>query len=178
MAPRCPKMRVGSRLGLHFYSFWALSGPQDGQDRRREPQVGTKMGQVGRKITNLRPHLDHFSVSWRWFFEKRPRCENEQPSISFDGFLKVRGASGGSWRLSWEGFGSYVGRCWLQDGVFQAILGYVMASWSQDEPTGAQKSESSRICGGRLEPRTGGTTQSWEVVRVLALGGSRDLLRT
>ena len=47
--------------------------------------------------------------------------------------------------MSWEGFGSYVGRCWLQDGVFQAILGYVMASWSQDEPTGAQESDSSRI---------------------------------
>ena len=70
--------------------------------------------------------------------------------------------------LSWEGFGSYVGRCWLQDGVFQAILGYVMASWSQDEPTRAQESESSRIWGGRLEPRTGVNTQKWEVIRVVA----------
>ena len=116
MAPRCPKMRVGSRLELHFYSFWALSGPQDGQDRRREPQVGIKMGQVGLTIV---------SVSWWWLFEKRPRCENEQPSFSFDGFLKVRGASGGSWRLSWEGFGSYVGRSSLQGSVFLAILGDV-----------------------------------------------------
>ena len=39
-------------------------------------------------------------------------------------------------RGSWEGFGSSVGRCWLQVGVFLDILGDVVASWCQD---GAQE---------------------------------------
>jgi len=131
------------------------------------------MGQVGLKIASLRPHLCHFVYILTWFFNKRPKWKNEQPSISFGGFFKVRGASGRSQKLSWEGFGSYVGRCWLQSGLFQAILGYVMASWSQDEPTEAQESESSRILGGQLEPRTGGTTQKSTVARFSPRGGSR-----
>ena len=32
-------------------------------------------------------------------------------------------SSGGSWRLSWEGFGGYVGRCWLQEDGFRWFLG-------------------------------------------------------
>ena len=31
--------------------------------------------------------------------------------------------SGGSWRLSWEGVGRHVGRCWFEDGIFWNILG-------------------------------------------------------
>ena len=171
MAPRCTKMRFGSRLGLHFHSFWALHGPQDEprqrQDRRREPQVGTKMGQLGRKTANLTPRLDHFSVSWGWPFKKGRGVKTNNPLS----VLMVFEVWGCLWRVLeviLGGFRSYVGRCWLQDGVFQAILGYVMASWSQDELTGAQESESSRIWGGRLESRTGGTTQKWTVAVLLA----------
>ena len=54
--------------------------------------------------------------------EKWLKCKNDQLLITFSGFLGVGASSGGSWRLSWEGFGSYVGRCWLQDGVFFATL--------------------------------------------------------
>ena len=39
-------------------------------------------------------------------------------SFTLVSFLKVGASSGRSWRLSWEGFGGYVGRCWLQDHVF------------------------------------------------------------
>ena len=53
-------------------------------------------------------------------------------------------SSGGFWRLSWEGFGSYVGRCWLQAGVFLAILGDVWISWRQDWRTRAQDAADER----------------------------------
>ena len=62
------------------------------------------------------------------------KTNNSTPFLVF--FSGVGASSGGSWRLSWEGFGSYVGRCWLQDGVFLDILGDVVASWCQD---GAQE---------------------------------------
>ena len=64
--------------------------------------------------------------------EKWPKFKNDQPSFTLGGFLGVGASSGGSSRLSWEGSGSYVGRCWLQDGVFLTILGDVVASWCQD----------------------------------------------
>ena len=54
------------------------------------------------------------------------------------------GTSGGSWRLSWERFGGYVGRWWLQDGVVLAILGDVWTSWRQGWRTRAQDAASER----------------------------------
>ena len=45
--------------------------------------------------------------------------------------MGVGASSGRSWRLSWEGFGSYVGRCWLQDGGSLATLGDYWTSWRQ-----------------------------------------------
>ena len=66
---------------------------------------------------------EHFWSPFSRSLEKWPKCKNDQHSITFGGFLGVGASSGGFWRLSWEGFGSYVGRCWLQDGVFFGYLG-------------------------------------------------------
>ena len=129
---------------------------------------GFKMGQVGRKIANLRPHLDHFFCILVVAFRKKAEVWKRTTLHQFWWFFE---GSGCRWRVLevvLEGLGSYVGQCWLQDSGFQAILGYVMASWSQDEPTGAQESESSRILGGRLEPRTGGNPQRWDFASGLA----------
>ena len=90
---------------------------------------------------------DEPGLSWEHYWslfsrslEKWPKCENDELSLSlsfnFGGFLGVGASSGGSWRLSWEGFGSYVGRCWLQHDVFLDIFDDVVASWCQD---GAQE---------------------------------------
>ena len=95
--------------------------------------------------------------------EKWLKCKNDQHSITFGGFLGVGASSGGSWRLSWEGFGGYVGRCWLQDGVFLAILGDVWTSWRQGWRTRAQDAAAERkscifgsLEGGGPDAGTGG----------------------
>ena len=83
-------------------------------------------------------YFDNFWWSWQRSLEKWPKCKNEQHYGTFASFLGVGASSGGSWRLPWEHFGGYVGRCWLQDGVFLAILGDVWTSWRQDWRTRAQ----------------------------------------
>ena len=106
-------------------------------------QLAPKMGHDSAKMTMLASVWELLKGSWEHFWspisrslEKWLKCKNDQYSITFGGFLGVGASSGGSWRLSWEGFGSYVGRCWLQDVVFWDILGDVVASWCQD---GAQE---------------------------------------
>ena len=75
--------------------------------------------------------------------EKWPKC-NEQHCGTLGGFLGVGASSGGSWRLSWERFGGYVGRWWLRDVVFLAILGDVWTSWRQGWRTRAQDAADDR----------------------------------
>ena len=128
---------------------------------RRWAQDGRKMGQVGSK---LRPRwammaprwpswssLGAFGGSWEHFWllflrslEKLPKCKNDQLYSTFATILGVGASSGGSWRLPWEGFGRYVGRLWLQDGVFLAILGDVWTSWRQGWRTRAQDAADDR----------------------------------
>ena len=87
---------------------------------------------------------EHFCLLFLRSLEKLPKRKNNQHSITFGGFLGVGASSGGFWRLSWEGFGSYVGRCWLQDGVFLAILGDVWTSWRQGWRTRVQDAADGR----------------------------------
>ena len=56
---------------------------------------------------------EHFGLLFSRSLEKWPKCKNEQHYSTFGVFL---------W--SWEEFGSYVGRCWLQDDIFH--LSWVM----------------------------------------------------
>ena len=87
---------------------------------------------------------NHFWSLFLRSLEKWLKYKNDQHSITFGGFLGVGASSGGSWRLSWERFGGYVGRCWLQDGVFLAILGDVWTSWRQGWRTRAQDAADER----------------------------------
>ena len=129
--------------------------------RRRWSQDGRKMGQVGSKLCPKMGHDsqdDHVGVSLGVFgkvlqaflitflrsLEKWPKCKKEEHYGTLGGFLGVGASSGGSWRLSWERFGGYVGRCWLQDGVFLAILGDVWTSWRQGWRTRAQDAADGR----------------------------------
>ena len=85
-----------------------------------------------------------FGYFFRDHWKKWLKCKNEQHSITFGGVLGVGASSGGSWRLPWEGFGRYVGRLWLQDGVFLAISGDVWTSWRQGWRTRAQDAAAER----------------------------------
>ena len=129
--------------GAIWWRFLAKMGPRWAQDGPSWQQVAPKMGHDSAKMTMLGSVWELLGRSWEHFWsllsgslEKWPKCKNDQHSITFAGFLGAGASSGGSWRLSWEGFWSYVGRCWLQDGVFLAILIDVVASWRQD---GAQE---------------------------------------
>ena len=104
-----------------------------------------------------------FSRSW----EKWPKCKNDQHYSSFATILGVGASSGGSWRLPWEGFGRYVGRLWLQDGVFLAILGDVWTSWHQGCRTRAQDAaaEPKKMIFGGLEG-VGGDASTGDESRV------------
>ena len=107
-----------------FGEVGAKMGPRWTQDGPSWQQVAPKMGHDGAKMAILRSVWELFGGSWDhcWalflrFLQKWPKCKNEQHYGTLGGFLGVEASSGESWRLSWEGFGGYVGRCWFQDGV-------------------------------------------------------------
>jgi len=108
---------------------WAKLAASCIQDGPQDRPLGLTLGAFGGS-------WEHFRSLFSRSLEKWPKCKNDQHSITNGGFLGVGASSGGFWRLSWEGFGSYVGRCWLQDGVFLNIMRDVVASWCQD---GAQE---------------------------------------
>ena len=135
--------------GAIWWRFLAKLGRRWAQDGRKMGQVGSKLRPRWAMMAPRWPSWAQFGSfwgSWEHFWllfsrslEKWLKCKNDQHSITFGGVLGVGASSGGSWRLSWEGFGSYVGRCWLQEGVFLNILRDVVASWCQD---GAQERQS------------------------------------
>ena len=117
----------------------------------RWQQVVPKMGHDGVKMAILGSVWELFGESWDHLWslflrslQKWPKCKNEQHYGTLGGFLGVGASSGGSWRLSWEPFGGYVGRWWLQDGVVLAILGDVWTSWRQGWRTRAQDAAAER----------------------------------
>ena len=122
-----------------FSEVGAKMGPRWTQDGPSWQQVAPKMGHDGAKMAILGSVWQLFGWSWEHFWllfsrslEKWLKCKNDQHSITFGGVLGVGASSGGSWRLSWEGFGSSVGRCWLQDAFCKDFLSDVLASWRQD----------------------------------------------
>ena len=126
-----------------FGEVGAKMGPRWTQDGPSWQQVTPKMGHDGAKMALLASVWEALGGSWEQFWslfsrswEKLPKCKNDKHYSTFATILGVGASSGGSWRLSWEGFGSYVGRCWLQNDVFLDILRDVVASWCQD---GAQE---------------------------------------
>ena len=70
-------------------------------------------------------------------FAKWPKCKNEQPYNTFAVFLKVGTSSGGSWRLSWEGFGAIledVGSKMLFFGYLGGCCGILVPRWRTRAP--------------------------------------------
>ena len=132
---------------------------------RRWSQDGRKMGQVGSK---LRPRWAMMALRWpSWaqfgsflggpgttcghFFcdlWKNGRSVKTTNPLSLLFVFWGLGPPGGCWRLSWDGFGSYVRRCWLQDGVSLATLGDFWTSWRQDWRTRAQDATHERKISG------------------------------
>ena len=134
-----------------FGEVGAKMGPRWTQDGPSWQQVAPKMGHDGAKMAILgsvwelfRGFWDHLWSLFSRCLQKWRKCKNEQRYSTLGGFLGVGASSGGSWRLSWERFGGYVGRCWLQDGVFLAILGDVWTSWRQGWRTRAQDAADDR----------------------------------
>ena len=122
-------MEIFGEVGAKISPRWTQDGPS-------YEQVAPKRGHDGGKMVILGSVWELFGWSWNHLcslfsrsLKKWPKCKIEQHYSTFGGFLGVGAFSGGSWRLSWEGFGSYVGRCWLQNDVFLDILGDVLASW-------------------------------------------------
>ena len=108
-----------------FGEVGAKMGPRWTQDGPSWQQVAPKMGHDGAKMAMLGSVWELLGGSWGHFWllfsrslEKWLKCKNDQRYNTFATILGVGASSGGSWRLSWEGFGSSAGRCWLQDGVF------------------------------------------------------------
>jgi hypothetical protein len=174
MAPRCPKMRFGSRLGLHFHSFWALPGPQDEprqrQDRRREPQVGTKMGQLGRKTANLTPRLDHFSVSWGWPFKKGRGVKTNNPLS----VLMVFWRFGCLRRVLEVILGGFSELCWTMLAARWCFSGYLGLCYGILEPRWANRSPGERILedlGGSAGAQDGRAHPELVVCKARGLGG-------
>ena len=150
---------VGAKMGPR----WAQDGPSWQQDTPKMGHDGAKMALLGSVWELLGRSWQHFSrLFLRDLGEKLPKCKNDQHYSTFATILGVGASSGGSWRLPWEGFGRYVGRLWLQGGVFLAISGDVWTSWRQGWRTRAQDAVAERkswIFGG-LEGS--GVTRVWQ----------------
>ena len=134
-----------------FGEVGAKLSPRLIQDGPSWQQLAPKMGHDSAKMTMLGSVWELLGGSWEHFWslfsrslEKSLECKNDPHFITFRGFLGVGASSGGSWGQSWERFGGYVGRCWLQDGVFLAILGDVWTSWRQGWRTRAQDAADDR----------------------------------
>ena len=134
-----------------FGEVGAKMGPRWTQDGPSWQQVALKMGHDGAKMPILVSNWELLGGPGSIFLslfsrslEKWLKCKNDQHSIAFGDVLGVGASSGGSWRLSWERFGGCVGRCWLQDAVFLAILGDVWISWRQGWRTRAQDAADDR----------------------------------
>ena len=149
---------LGALLEISGAIWWRFLGevgakmdPRWTQDGPSWQQVAPKMDHDGAKMAILRSVWELFGGSWDhlWslflrFLQKWPKCKNDQHYSTFATILGVGASSGGSWRLPWEGFGRYVGRLWLQDGVFLAISGDVWTSWRQGWRTRAQDAADDR----------------------------------
>ena len=110
-----PLGRLGDLVEI-FGEVGAKMGPRWTQDGLSWQQVAPKMGHDGAKMVIVGSVWELLGGSWEYFrslfsrsLEKWLKCKNDQHSVTFGGFLGVGASSGGSWRLSWEGFGSYVG---------------------------------------------------------------------
>ena len=157
-----------------FGEVGAKMGPRWAQDGPSWQQVAPKIGHDGAKMAilaslwELLGSWEHFWLLFSRSLEQCPKCKNEQPSITFGGFLGVGASSGGFWRLSFEGFGGYVGRCWVQEDGFRWFLGPCVTFWWQASASNPSWVHLGWELGGWLgglgaqgEPRTGGNPQKW-----------------
>ena len=104
-APRWPKMRVGSHLGLHLETSWGSSCRQDGPSWakmtprwRYVGQLGPQDGQLGSSLGGI---LAHFSDLER---DLRKNSGSVKTSVTMAFWLQIGesgGRVGGSWELCW-----------------------------------------------------------------------------
>ena len=125
LAPRWPKMRVGSHLGLNLETSWGSSCRQDGPSWakmaprwRYVGQLGAQDGQLGTILGGILGHISDLERD----LSKNSRSVKTTNTTTLLVISRVGSSSGGC-------FGSYFGRCWLQDGVFWVILSDVTTSW-------------------------------------------------
>ena len=121
-------MKLGRRKAQDGPS-WQQGAPKMGHD-------GAKMAILGSVWQLLGGPGSISGYFFRDFYKNGRSVKTNKTTSLLIIFLGYGASSGGSWRLSWEGFGSYVRRCWLQDGAFLDILADAVASWCQD---GAQE---------------------------------------
>ena len=122
LAPRWPKMRFGTRLGLYLEVCWGASwrqdGPSCGQDGAKLPNLAPRWAQDG----NLRPQHGQLetilgSILPTFWDLGREKPDSKKPlkTVGFSRFLEVLGCS---WRSCWL----ILARCWAMLGQLGAIL--------------------------------------------------------
>ena len=79
--------RSGGEVGAKMGPRWTQDGPS-------WQQVAPKMGHDGAKIVLLGGSWEHFWSPFSRSLEKWLKCKNDQPSITFGGFLGVGGPGG------------------------------------------------------------------------------------
>ena len=105
LAPRWPKMPVGSHLGLHLETSWDSSCRQDGPSWgdmaprwRYVGQLGPQDGQLGSSLGGI---LAHFSDLER---DLSKNSGSVKTSVTMAFWLQIGesgGRVGGSWELCW-----------------------------------------------------------------------------
>ena len=123
LAPRWPKMRVGSHLGLHLETSWGSSCRQDGPSWskmtprwRYVGQLGPQDGQLGSSLGGI---LAHFSDLER---DLRKNSGSVKTSVTMAFWLQI-GESGGRVGGSWE-------VCWLMLALCELCWAIWAPSWS------------------------------------------------
>ena len=135
LAPRCPKVLIGTRSGLPSEACgstsWRQDGPSWSQDGAKLANFAPRCGQDGAhgaKMGILRALL---GGSGRLFLDlggdlakTSENPKNDDSSSLLQGF---RGSWGCSWRLCWL----ILALCWAMLGHLGAKLGHLGRSWPQ-----------------------------------------------
>ena len=122
LAPRWPKMRFWTRLGLYLEVSWGASWHQDGAVAAKMAlscptwrQDGPKMAILDFKMTNLRPVWEASCLLFGIFGAKSQIAKNIEKQHVFQGFWR-------SWGCSWRSCWLILARCWAMLGQLGAIL--------------------------------------------------------
>ena len=131
LAPRWPKMRFGTHLGLHLDACWGASWRQDGPswspDGARLANLAPRCareGELGRAVGSI---LLTFFASWARSCQNGRKPKKRRQFITFEGFFGSGGPLGGDVGASWRYVGPsgrHLGATWRQNVAYER----------QDEP--------------------------------------------